>query len=83
VECKRLAPSPYAAREKARGMELAEPVHTLSLEMNESVVVEVKYKIDLADVPNDYLVAHVRSAIKRRSLSPWDDEIASGRVRPC
>jgi hypothetical protein len=42
----------------------------------------VKYKIDLADVPNDYLVAHVRSAIKRGSLSPWDDEIASGRVRP-
>ena len=82
VECKRLALSPYAAREKVRGMKLAEPVHTLSLEMNESVVVEVKYKIELADVPDDYLVAHVQSAIEQRSLSPWNDEIASGRVRP-
>ena len=50
--------------------------------MYESVVVEVMYKIELADVPNDYLVSHVRSAIKQRSLIPWDDEIASGRVRP-
>jgi hypothetical protein len=82
VECKRLAPSPYAMREQVRGIELAESVHALSLEMYESVVVEVKYKIELADVPNDYLGAHVRSAIKQRSLSPWDDEIASGRVRP-
>ena len=82
VECKRLSSSPYATREKVRGMELAEPVHALSLEMNESVVVEVKYKIELVDAPNDYLVPHVRSAIKQRFLSPWNDEIASGRVRP-
>jgi hypothetical protein len=82
VECKRLVPSPYAAKEKVRGMRLAEPVHALSLELNASVVVEVKYKIELADVPDDYLVAHVRSAIEQRSSDSWDDEIASGRVRP-
>ncbi|MGB8289463.1 hypothetical protein [Rhizobium ruizarguesonis] len=82
VECKRLAPSPYAAREKLQGIKLAEAVHALSLEKGESVVVEVRYKIELADVPDDYLVPHVRSAIERRSLTPWDDEIASGRVRP-
>lgn len=82
VECKRLAPSPYAAREKVRGMKLAEPVHALSLETNESLVVEVKYKTELTGVPDDYLVAPVRSAIEHRSLSPWDDEFASGHVRP-
>lgn len=82
VECKRLQPSTYAAREKVRGTRLAQPIHALCLEMSESVVVEVKYKIELTDIPDDYLVAHVRSAIERRSLSPWDDEIASGQVRP-
>ena len=82
VECKRLTPSPYAAREKTRGMKLAAPVHALSVELNESIVIEVQYNIELADVPDDYLVAPVRSAIERRSLSPWNDEIASGCVRP-
>ena len=82
VECKRLLPSSYAAKENACGMKLAEPIHALSLEMNESVVVEINYKIELADVPENYLAAHMRSAIKQRSLCLWDDEVASGRVRP-
>ncbi|ESX91654.1 hypothetical protein [Mesorhizobium sp. LNJC403B00] len=82
VECKRLAPSPYAAREKLRGMKLADPVHALSLEMGISVVVEVMYKIELADVPEDYLVVLVQGAIKKISASNWDDEISKGRVKP-
>ena len=82
VECKRLVPSLYAAREKLRGTELAAPIHALCLEMSESVVVEVKYKIELVDVPDDYLAAHVRSAIARRSSRLWDDGISAGRVRP-
>jgi hypothetical protein len=82
AECKRLVPSPYAAQEKMRGTKLAEPIHALTLEVDESVVVEVRYKIELADVPDDYLVEHVRSAIQRRSLLPWNDEIAFGHVRP-
>jgi hypothetical protein len=82
VECKRLMPSAYAAREKLRGMELAKPIHALCLEMGESAVVEVMFKVELASVPNDYLVSHVQSAIQQRSLNPWEDEIAFGRVRP-
>jgi hypothetical protein len=82
VECKRLSPSPYAARERLRGQKLAEPIHALSLETGDSIVVEVAYKVELTDVPDDYLVRHVRSAVERRSLLPWDDEIASGHVRP-
>ena len=82
MECKRLAPSPYAARESLRGKILAKPIHALSLEMNESVVVEMSYKIELADVPDDYLIPHVRSAIEQRSLLTWDDHISFGHVRP-
>jgi hypothetical protein len=82
IECKRLRPSSYAAREKIRGTKLAEPIHAIALETNESVVVEVKYKVELDKVPEDYLVAPVRLAIEQRSLIAWNDEIASGRVRP-
>lgn len=82
VECKRLVPSTYAARERARGIELAKPVHTLSLARGESVVVEVNYNIELAAVPDDYLVKHVSQAIDRRSLTPWTDVVATGQVRP-
>jgi hypothetical protein len=82
VECKRLAPSPYAAREKIRGSKLAEPIHALSLETGEAIIVEVTYNIELADVPDDYLMGHVQSAIRRQTSVPWRDEIASGRVRP-
>lgn len=82
VECKRLVPSPYAAREKVRGSKLAEAIHTLSLEAGESFIVEVAYKVELAEVPDEYLVAHVQSAVEKRSSLRWDDEIASGRVRP-
>lgn len=82
VECKRLVPSTYAARERSRGTTLAQRVHELCLELSESVVVEVKYQIELQDVPDDYLSRHVASAIARRSLTPWRDEVATGRVRP-
>ena len=82
VECKRLMPSRYAEHERQRGKNLAAPVHAVCLRENESVIVEVNYKVELADVPDEYLVQHVRSAIARRSLDPWNDEIASGRVRP-
>lgn len=82
IECKRLAPSTYAAKEKLRGTKLAAPIHALCLEANESVVVEVRYKVELDLVPDDYLVEHVSRAIERRSSIPWEDETATGYVRP-
>ncbi len=82
VECKHLMPSRYAAREKVRGEELARPIHALSLETEKSIIVEVKYKVELIDVPDDYLVGHVRTATHGHTFNPWDDQIATGRVRP-
>jgi hypothetical protein len=82
VECKRLMPSPYASAEKARGDALAAPIHALSLELEQSIIVEVKYDVELTDVPDDYLSEHVTDAIRRRRRRPWKDKIATGRVRP-
>jgi hypothetical protein len=82
VECKRLMPSPYAFREKSRGEALASLAHALSLQMYSPVVVKIVYKLELTSVPDDYLVAHTRRAIDTRSLHLWDDEFASGHIRP-
>lgn len=82
VECKRMLPSPYAEREKRRGEELAAPIHALSLELGESIVVELVYKVELQDVPDGYLESHVRPLTEAKSLNFWDDDIAIGRVRP-
>lgn len=82
AECKRMMPSPYTEREKARGNALAAPIHALSLELGESIVVELGYKVELTDVPDDYLANHVRPRAKARALDPWDDHISTGRVRP-
>jgi hypothetical protein len=82
VECKRMMPSSYAQEERRRGEDLAKPIHALSLELGESAVVEVIYKIELVDVPDNYLVANVRDRIERRDLTPWSDDVAEGQVRP-
>jgi len=82
VECKRLTPSTYAAREKARGVEIAKAVHQACRESGKSVIVEVKYSVELNSVPDDYLVTRVLEAIERRPSEPWLDEIATGRIRP-
>jgi hypothetical protein len=78
------APSAFnlPASEKSYGTRLAQPVHQLCLELGESVIVEVKYQVELREIADDYLVRHVRSVIERRSLAPWKDEVATGRVRP-
>lgn len=81
VECKRLMPSTYAAREKAHGLALAKPVHELCTRLDQSIIVEVQYNIELSAVPHDYLVHRVAAALNARPLAPWNDEIATARIR--
>jgi hypothetical protein len=82
VECKRMAPSPYAAREKTIGDRLAGPVHAFCLETDKAIVVEVKYKIELDDVPDSYLFERVKAVTSRGTIGAWDDDISAGRTRP-
>ena len=82
VECKRLAVSSYATKENQRGIVLAEKVHAFLLEQYRSSVVEVVYKVELEDVPDEYLVGRVQAAMERASTEPVEDEIGAIRVRP-
>ncbi|SCX03982.1 hypothetical protein [Agrobacterium rosae] len=82
VECKRMVPSTYAKSERAIGMKLAEPVHAMFLDRYKSFVVEVVYNVELANVPENYLVNTVDRALTRRISYGWNDNISRGVVRP-
>lgn len=82
IECKRLVPSTYAARERVIGAGLAEPVHRLCLERSVSVVVQVAYKAELQHVPTDYLLERVSEALDGGPSNYWDDDVAKGFIRP-
>lgn len=79
IECKRVTRSAYARNERAQGLALAAPVHRLSEERGRSIVVRVSYKVELQDVPPDYLANRVAQALDGPPL--WSDEIADGIVR--
>jgi hypothetical protein len=83
VECKRLMPAQYTTREKARGVALAEPVHRLSEDIGRSLVMQVRFKVELALVPDDYLAAKLHEAAgDSQFIREWSDEIADVRLFP-
>jgi len=82
VECKRLVPSTYAARERIVGMKLADPVHKLCLERSASVVIQVNFKVELENVPADYLTERVSTALDGALPNYWEDDLAKVFVRP-
>ncbi|MDQ1197518.1 hypothetical protein [Agrobacterium sp. SORGH_AS 787] len=82
IECKRMVTSTYAKSERAIGMKLAEPIHAMCLDRYESHIVEVIYKVELSQIPEDYLITTVDRVLTRGLSYGWDDEISKGIVRP-
>lgn len=80
VECKRVTRSVYARNERNHGLALAAPVHRLSEDLGRSFVVRVAYKVELQDVPADYLATRVAEALAPPFV--WSDDIADGMVTP-
>lgn len=82
VECKRLRLSQYELKEREIGEELAAPVHEMSLQTGQSFIAEIMFKTELNEVPKDYLPKWVETKLRNESAAPWEDEIATGRIRP-
>lgn len=82
VECKRVGRSEYAADERGHGERLAGPVHELSRVQRVSCILEVDFRIELSEVPTDYLAARAETARSGGGADRWNDEIARGWVRP-
>jgi hypothetical protein len=81
VECKRLMPARYTTLEKARGMALAEPVHRLSERLGRALVMQVRYKVELADVPDAYLEEKLLEADAGSHQGyEWSDALADVRL---
>lgn len=81
VECKRVGRSEYAADERDHGERLAAPFHALSRAGPFSAVLEVEFKIELSEVPTEYLAGRAKGAAACSGAKQWDDEISHGRVR--
>jgi hypothetical protein len=56
VECKRVNKSDYSGQELIYAEALAAPVHTLCRATGRSIIVEVKFKVELSAVAHDYLL---------------------------
>jgi hypothetical protein len=80
VECKRMAPSSYGRRERARAQELATPVHAWCRDRGRSLIVEAVFFAELETVPDDYLLTAVAGAAAGL-VAHWRDDMALGRIR--
>lgn len=81
VECKRVGRSEYVADERRHGERLAEPVHALSRKGQSSAILKVDFRVELSEVPTEYLADLVARAAARGGATQWDDEISKGHVR--
>jgi hypothetical protein len=82
IECKRMEGGEYHEAERARMRELWRiPCLGLAHKEKRSTYLEVRFKIELADVPDPYLLHRVYDFLHsgRPSLL-WDDDIASGVI---
>lgn len=79
VECKRLAGTGYEADERSRAEHLADEVHQLCASKNESLVLHVRFRVELSSVPDGYL-AERALAFLQDGQQQWDDEIARGAL---
>ncbi len=81
AECKRAGRSGYAADERIRGQVLAGPIHALARATGRSIVLEVNFRAELAEVPADYLLERVTAFLARPSAAVWQDVYGVGQVR--
>lgn len=84
IECKRLRSSEYEERESRLAKRLFDEFQRLVHDRRLSVCVDVVFKKELHDVPQDYLVQRVEQVLRSRVLVrreyPWSDEFADGSL---
>jgi hypothetical protein len=81
VECKRVNKSDYSGQELIQAAALAVPVHNLCRLRKRSIVLEVRFKVELSAAPLDYLLERAVAFLDSPALGNWDDTVATGRIR--
>jgi hypothetical protein len=81
VECKRMEPGEYGEGERQRIRDLWKLPGLLLVREERNVIVDIDFKIELADVPDPYLLGRVQKFLGRGlSLHMWSDSVARGSI---
>lgn len=78
AECKRVSRGEYAAGEAEQGRRIAASAHAMAAERGRSIRLFVDYQVELAQVPDDYLVRHLERLAWRGDPIEWADDLATG-----
>jgi hypothetical protein len=79
VECKRLEAGDYAEGERQRMRDLWRAPCSALINRERSTIINVEFKIELSQVPDDYLVHKAKSFLRGyKSALLWSDGIADG-----
>jgi hypothetical protein len=81
AECKRINQSQYELEERRQGATLSRQVHDFCRSHHLSLVIEVTFDIELANVPDGYLVDRIKAFLAHPHHGIWADEISNGRLR--
>ena len=81
VECKHMDRSSYEARERARGDQLAAPVHRLALGASRSIYMQVAFNAELDMVADNYLADRASAYLDGSGRSYWADDQGMGTIR--
>jgi hypothetical protein len=81
IECKRMEGGEYHEQERERMRELwKEPCFVL-MQDAQNAILEVNFKVELRDVPEDYLLQKVQKYVGRSlAYHSWTDRVASGSI---
>lgn len=79
VECKRLQKSNYSLREESAHCLKARPVELRILSKRMSVWIDVTYKREIFDIPEEYVINHLTHYYGKNYY--WDDEYGTGFVK--
>ncbi|WP_139025063.1 transposase [Bradyrhizobium sp. STM 3843] len=82
IECKRMEGGEYHEEERARMRELWKEPCLLLVRQRCNAILDVKFKVELKDVPDDYLLQKTERFLRRSvSYNGWIDRIAEGTIQ--
>lgn len=81
VECKRMEVGEYGERERKRAGALWQPSSQLLIQMKRNTLCKVAFRIEIAQVPADYLFSKVMWWLgSERPTLTWNDPVSEGSI---
>lgn len=81
AECKRVNRNEYEEQEHQIVQAMVKPVHELARQLHLSIVLEVRFVVELKDVESSYLLSRLSELLDCSRRHSWNDGISAGFVR--